>query len=306
MNDPSTRRAFTATKGKGSMDQPVMRHLAERAWKKEGGLDLLMQRVHQLGVIPDLLPELKGSMPLILTGKEGIVEPGSIQPASGWDVAPKATLQIFGEGGEGRYTLLVIDTDHPSSETQSFVQRVLYAKSDIKLDVTSGEVDLFHAEGKEVLGWEAPLPANGTGKHRYVFVVLRQPSSSSSSSSLSSSSSSSSDTSPSSAIEERSPFNLRNHLSSSSLSPSDIIAINLIRSEYTPSEAQYLSEKYREIHNGEMVEYGKPPKEMRFGYPMSANQKRTEKIREEAWDRAVGGLVGELEGEGVEVIREDK
>ncbi|KAI9633827.1 phosphatidylethanolamine-binding protein, partial [Dioszegia hungarica] len=275
VNDPLTRRTFRETGGKGMMGQAVMRHLAERAWKKEGGLDLLMQRIHQMGVVPDLVPELKGTAPLTIRLEGEEVEPGSMQSAAKWGDAPNMSLQLFHHPEEGKeeglYTLLVVNTDHPSPETQSFVQRVLYAKSDIPLSVQSGETDLFTAPGTTHLEWEPPLPAKGTGKHRYAFIVLRQPSSSS-------------------PLTDRSPFNLRTHLSSASLSSADIVGISLIRSEWTKADETYLADKYREVHGGEMVEFGKPPKEMRFGYPMSANQKRAEAIREEAWDRAVGGL----------------
>lgn len=271
------------------MDQAVMRHLAERSWKKEGGLDLLMQRIYQMGVVPDLLPDLKVTAALSIFGSEGVIEPGSMQSASKWAEAPKVNLQMFRneEGGNGLYTLLVVDTDHPSPETQSYVQRILYAKSDIPLSVTSGDIDLFTSEGNTVLDWEPPMPAKGSKKHRYVFIVLRQ---------------SSSPNLPT----ERSPFNLRSHLSSSSLSSDDVVGVSLFRSEWTKADAGYISEKYREVNGGEIVEFGKPPKEVRFGYPMSANQRRTEAIREEAWDRAVGGLVSDLEGEGVDVVSEKK
>lgn len=57
-NDPAVRRTFKETGGEGQMDKIIMRWLGEENWKKEGGLDLLMQRALQMNVVPDLLPEI--------------------------------------------------------------------------------------------------------------------------------------------------------------------------------------------------------------------------------------------------------
>lgn len=38
--------------------------------------------------------------------------------------------------------------------------------------------------------------------------------------------------------------------------------------------------------------FGKPPKEVKYGYPMSEKGKKREDIRREAWERAVGELKG--------------
>ena len=41
VNDPETRQLFDS--GRGDMDKEVFRWLAERQWRKEGGLDLLVR-----------------------------------------------------------------------------------------------------------------------------------------------------------------------------------------------------------------------------------------------------------------------
>jgi large subunit ribosomal protein L35 len=288
VNDPATRRVFRETNGRGHMDRPVMRHLAERKWWKEGGLDLLMQRVHLLNVVPDLISELSATYPLTLTASAEI-EPGSIQSSSAFSTPPRLTLQLFehpsppisSSAPEGKYTLLVIDPDSPEHETQSFSQRVHYAKVDIPLSVLSGDDNLFdESRGQEVLSWEPPAPAQGSGKHRYVYLVLRQR------------------TSTSTEIT-REAFDLRKYLSASSLSSRDIVGVTLVRSQWTKEDAEFVEQTYRAFRGIEAPVYGKPPKDMRYGYPMSSKAVRAEAIRREAWDAAVAeleGVAGEMEG----------
>ena len=70
------------------MTKPVYRHLAEKKWRSEGDLDLLvrrhllfsthcshskfaqMERIHQMNVVPDVLPSLHPSFDLRITFPE--------------------------------------------------------------------------------------------------------------------------------------------------------------------------------------------------------------------------------------------
>ena len=68
------------------MTKPVYRHLAEQKWKNDGDLDLLvsgtsstrrthsnlvqMERIHQMNVVPDVLPSMHPSFDLRLTFPE--------------------------------------------------------------------------------------------------------------------------------------------------------------------------------------------------------------------------------------------
>ena len=275
VNDPATRREFRETGGKGSMDRPVMRHLAQKKWEKEGGLDRLMQRVEQMGVVPDLVGGIRGSAPITFSTStsEGEVEPGSFQLPSSFAQPPKLNVQILNDGAsEGLYTLLVVDADAPNYETQSYAQRLHYYKSDIALDYTTGEQDLFASGvGKEVLGWEAPLPPRGTANHRYVFLLLRQPS-----------------TSPA-APSDRADFDVRSLLEQGA----EITALTLFRSKWTKEENTYIGEKYREVHGVDVPVFEKAPKELRYGMPLNKKSMERERIREEAWEQALRDTVGE-------------
>jgi large subunit ribosomal protein L35 len=248
------------------MDRPVMRHLAQNKWKKEGGLDRLMQ----MGVVPDLVGEIRGSAPITFSTSHGEVEPGSVQLPSAFENPPSLNVQIL-DNSEALYTLLVVDADAPNYETQSYSQRLHYYKSDISLNHSTGEQDLFGSGiGKEVLGWESPLPPRGSGVHRYVFLLLRQSSSTP-------------------APTQREEFNVRSLIEQGA----QITALSLFRSKWTKEENTYLEDTYRKVHGVEVPVFEKAPKELRYGMPLNKKSMERERIREEAWEKAIGDIVGE-------------
>lgn len=291
VNDPAIRRTFKNTGGKGLFAQPVFRNLAERKWKKEGELDLIMQRVYQLGVIPDLLADHLPTAAIRIAG--GGIEAGSIQSSEQFATPPEITVQLFnhpvaGVTGsatpEAKYTLLVVDADAPNHETHSFVERLHFAKIDIPLSVVSDEVNLFTAAGKEVLAYEPFAPARGTGKHRYAFIVIKQ-----------------GDAAPSAEIK-RDGFDIRAFFTANDLTTSDVIAATLIRSQWTEEAADHIEKTYQEFRGQSAPEYGKPPKEAKYGMPLNARQQRAAEVRQEAYEGViaemqalVGGQVGEAQ-----------
>ncbi|WWC91934.1 uncharacterized protein L201_006886 [Kwoniella dendrophila CBS 6074] len=291
-NDPAIRREFRETGGKGQMNKSIYRWLSEQKWKKEGGLDLLMQRLLQMNIVPDLLHSLPPTSPLTLstsTSSDKTIEPGSIQMPSIFSNPPILKSQLYhhpslptsnSSNPEALHTLLVIDPDSPSHETHSFQQRLHYLKTDIPLSVLSGELNLLDSSvnGKEVLKWESPAPEQGTPNHRYVFLLFRQPSSSSSSSSE---------------VEmKRDGFDLRDYLSRNQLNSNDLVGIDMFRSKWSLEENEYVNKVYinqRNISTGSPI-YGKVPKQVKYGYPMSAKRQTIEEIRENAWNNAVNDL----------------
>lgn len=283
INDPATRRLFRQTDGHGYMDRPVIRALAERKWKKEGELDLVMQRLFQLGVIPDLLPDIQPTAALRLAAEQEI-EAGSVQPSSLFASPPNLRLQLFhhpaeptssSPAPEALYTLLMIDPDSPNHEDHSFTQRLHYAKSDIPLSILSGETNLISAAGNELVSYEPPAPARGSGKHRYVFVVVKQGESKA-------------------AAPARENFDLRSFLSENKLENDAVVAATLIRSEWVKEDDEHINETYLKFRGTPAPVYSKPPKEMKYGYPLSAKAQRANEIREQAWNE----VVAEIEGMG--------
>ncbi|CAD6563771.1 MAG: hypothetical protein TREMPRED_001373 [Tremellales sp. Tagirdzhanova-0007] len=277
VNDPAVRQTFRESKGRGMLDQPVMRHLAERRWRKEGGLDLVMGRVYQNKVVPDLVPDLGPTSPLNLTLATGLVEPGAIIDPSDFLSPPKVTFQTFSHPSEptasdptptGLYTILVIDPDSPSPQTQSFTQRLHFLKTDIPLSILTGETDVMSDDiGRILTPWEPPAPECGSGRHRYVFILLHQNSSSS----------------PGQTSPRREDFDYRAFVTEHGFTNNSLIGINLFRAIWSEEQADVINSVYR-IHrrmaDGAPV-YGSEQGE-RYEYPLSAREKRNAGIRQQA------------------------
>ena len=79
INLPSIR--WKAKNGLADMSKPVYRHLVEQRWREEGALDMLvclpvlaastytysysqMERIYQMGIVPDMMPEMHPSLDL--------------------------------------------------------------------------------------------------------------------------------------------------------------------------------------------------------------------------------------------------
>jgi large subunit ribosomal protein L35 len=69
--------------------------------------------------------------------------------------------------------------------------------------------------------------------------------------------------------------------------------MTLFRSKWTKEENEYIETKYKEVHGVDVPVYEKPPKELRYGMPLSKKGMERERIREEAWEQALGDIVGE-------------
>ncbi|CCH45301.1 Carboxypeptidase Y inhibitor [Wickerhamomyces ciferrii] len=82
------------------------------------------------------------------------------------------------------FTLILTDPDAPSrtdkkwSEYAHFIHTNLLLKSQSNAsqdsDFFSTELNL-DSQGKELLSYQGPAPPQGTGKHRYVFLLYKQP-----------------------------------------------------------------------------------------------------------------------------------
>lgn len=142
INSPSVR--WTVANAQFDPLIPAHRHLAEQRWRGQGALDLLMERLHQMNVVPDLLPGIHPSLDLHLTvpyplnkqfkrsiksgGKDIVaVEPGSF-------VSPTQTARAPGLWAHAwhldvrLYTMVMIDPDVPDEETSSFTTYLHWMK----------------------------------------------------------------------------------------------------------------------------------------------------------------------------------
>ncbi|BGP49283.1 mitochondrial 54S ribosomal protein YmL35 [Rhodotorula kratochvilovae] len=170
-NDPETR--WRAKHGQGDLSKPVYRHLAERAWRKDGDLAILMQRVTQMHVTPDLLPEIKPVADVRLQVAGQTIEPGVFtKPADtreGFDVS----VQVY-HPEERLYTLLVVDPDVPDEFNQTFTTFAHLLIPNIPLSATTPQ-PLSLSSLPSLLSYVPPHPQAGTPYHRFTTLLLAQP-----------------------------------------------------------------------------------------------------------------------------------
>ncbi|KAF9808802.1 hypothetical protein IEO21_07730 [Rhodonia placenta] len=184
INLPGVR--WKAYNGLADMKKPIYRHLVEQRWREDGPLDLLMERIHQMNVVPDLLPSLHPSLDLRINFPEGPpksvhrrsrmkrrythVEPGVfLLPEQTWR-QPRLYTTVFHT--EPRlYTLLMVDLDVPDPENESFTTYLHWMQPNLSLSAFSpSPIPLSTTHTRYV----PPHPQRGTPYHRYVVLLLPQ------------------------------------------------------------------------------------------------------------------------------------
>ncbi|CAE6430358.1 hypothetical protein ACGC1H_001219 [Rhizoctonia solani] len=173
INLPEVR--WNVTQGKYDLTQPVYRHLLEQNWRQKGTLDLLMERVHQMKVIPDILAFFHPTVDLRISFSGEDIIPGVFLPVKFTLRPPSITAQTY-HPEERLYTLLIIDPDVPDPSTKSFSTYLHAFQPNIALSATKTQITLpIVPETSETsLPYIPPHPQNGTNYHRYTTLLLPQ------------------------------------------------------------------------------------------------------------------------------------
>ncbi|KAJ3723989.1 hypothetical protein C8R42DRAFT_664173 [Lentinula raphanica] len=189
INVPSVR--WTVDNAQLDPSNPAHLHLGEQRWRGEGDLDLLMERIYQMKVIPDLLPAIHPSLDLHVTvpypldkqfkrsmksgGKSIIrVEPGDF-------LSPTQTARVPGLWAHAwhsdvrLYTMVMIDPDVPDEQTRSFTTYLHWMKPNIPISAISSRAALPPALLNSHTTYVPPHPQKGTPYHRYTIFLLPQP-----------------------------------------------------------------------------------------------------------------------------------
>ncbi|KAI0274001.1 phosphatidylethanolamine-binding protein [Russula aff. rugulosa BPL654] len=181
VNLPEVR--WKAANGMADMNQKVYRHLIEQRWRNEGALDLLMERLYQMHVIPDIVPSLQPTIDVRVVFPEAPpknvvlrarakrklapVEAGVFLLNEQTRRPPKLYTTVFHP--EPRlYTLLMVDPDIPDEDNQTFRTYLHWLQPNITLSSTKAGL-LPPASHTPYL---PPHPARGTPYHRYVLLLL--------------------------------------------------------------------------------------------------------------------------------------
>ncbi|KAK0245524.1 phosphatidylethanolamine-binding protein [Armillaria nabsnona] len=163
------------------MRNPAHRHLREQNWRGEGKLDLLMERIHQMNVIPDVLPSLHPSIDLSIkvrqthlagpTYRSRGIEPGVfLSPKQ--TIAPPTVYATAFHLDTRLYTMMLVDSDVPDPENETFTTFLHWLCPNVPLSaINSGPIKNLNTHTQYV----PPHPQQGTPYHRYSLLLLPQP-----------------------------------------------------------------------------------------------------------------------------------
>lgn len=156
------------------MTKPIYRHLADRKWR-DYRRKVLVQRITQMKVIPDVLPHCDPVADVNLYFGRRMVQPGEFVKSLASVSPPKLNVQIF-ERGEKLVTIAVVDPDVPNVETDSFDYKMHYLAVNVPISATATKVDLsqLSADSQVIMPWTPPVAQLGSPYHRLSVFVLEQ------------------------------------------------------------------------------------------------------------------------------------
>lgn len=157
------------------MNRPIYRYLADQEWR-EYRRRVLMQRITQMSVVPDVLPHVDPTAEVGLGFRRRKVHPGDFVDSRVSEVPPRLTVQVF-DKGERLVSVVVVDSDVPNLETDGFGYRCHFFAANIPISPTSTSLPFsrLSPEAQIVLPWLPPYAQKGSPYHRYPVFVLQQP-----------------------------------------------------------------------------------------------------------------------------------
>ncbi|PQE06825.1 hypothetical protein CJF32_00010383 [Rutstroemia sp. NJR-2017a WRK4] len=172
INDPMVKKRFED--GQGDMDKPIYRFLADRKWR-EYKRPLIVQRINQLAVVPDVLPHFEPTAEVQLAFRRRNVQPGEYVDSRVSEFPARLKVQVF-DKGERLVSVVVVDSDVPNVENDHFNTRCHYLAANIPISPTQDSLPLSKADSTSqlVLPWLPPFAQKGSPYHRYSVWVLEQ------------------------------------------------------------------------------------------------------------------------------------
>lgn len=158
----------------GDMNKPIYRYLAEQKWRGYP-YRLLSQRISQLNIVPDVLPKFEPVMDVQLYFRRVKVEPGEIMDSRITEVPPRLRVQCF-DPGERLVSIVVLDSDVPNAETDSFERRLHYLAVNVPLSPANPSLPLGRVDKAAQLAvpWLPAFSQKGAPYHRLSVFLLEQ------------------------------------------------------------------------------------------------------------------------------------
>ncbi|KAJ2374807.1 mitochondrial 54S ribosomal protein YmL35 [Coemansia sp. RSA 2607] len=166
---------WNAKMGKFDLSRPVYQHLKQKEWLARP-LEVLMQRLLQMFVLPDLMdPRVVGipesQLKISMSNAMEAIEPGVVIDPK--DAREQLGIELVTFREESRlHTLVMVDLDEPFEEQQTFREQFHWVAANLPFSMTKTKADF--AEGDVLLPYIPPHPAKGTPTHRYAVVAFEQ------------------------------------------------------------------------------------------------------------------------------------
>lgn len=158
----------------GDMNRPIYRHLADKKWR-EHKRRILMQRISQMFIVPDILPHLDPTAEVHLGFGRRTVQPGEFVDSRVSELPAKLNVQVF-DKGERLITVAVVDPDVPDEEQDSFSSRCHFLAVNIPISPIATFISLakFSESDHIIHPWLPPFAQKGAPYHRLAVFVIQQ------------------------------------------------------------------------------------------------------------------------------------
>ncbi|KAK4546367.1 hypothetical protein LTR36_002044 [Oleoguttula mirabilis] len=172
INDPVVKRKFED--GEGDLNKPIYRLLADRQWRSYRRT-LLLQRITQMNVVPDVLPAIDPVVSTALSFAGKRVQHGDFVDSRMSELAPSLQIQPY-DKGKRLYTVVVVNPDVPNVQKDAFDYRCHFLASNIEISPTDTRVrlGLLGEEGQVILPWLPAYGQKGAPYQRMSMFVLEQ------------------------------------------------------------------------------------------------------------------------------------
>lgn len=138
---------------------------------------ILVQRVQQFHITPDVLPEFDPKMDVQLTFRNIKIQPGEIVDSLITETPPNLRVQVF-HPEEHLVSIVVMDSDVPDPENDAFTSRLHFVASNIPISSLTKNISLIgvsrNPEGKLAVPWLPPTAQEGAPYHRLSVWILKQ------------------------------------------------------------------------------------------------------------------------------------
>lgn len=158
----------------GDMDKPIYRFLADKEWRKYKR-NLLIQRITQMNVTPDILPSIDPTVSVDLAFGNRAVQPGEFVDSRVSEIPARLNIQAYNKG-ERYVSIAVVNPDVPDVAKDAFDYRCHFLACNIKISPTSGHVPLHQlaADSQIVLPWLPAYTQKGAPYNRMSVFVFEQ------------------------------------------------------------------------------------------------------------------------------------